>query len=400
MAVRTVSVGLIFLYLAPFCLSQEPDVRQAPLPIEFPAWREVPSDDHVREFKVEFPSAAKTAYPVNDVVHVTAILPPKAAEPMPTVVLLHYWGATDKRVERNIADELASRGTGAVIVTLPYHLERTPQGSRSGALAIEPDPVRLNATMRQCVLDVRRTLDWIESRPEFDRSRIGMAGTSLGALVAALVTGIDSRIHSASYILGGADLTHILWRSSRVVTEREALRQKGYTEERMRQELAPIEPLNFLKDLRPKRTFVVGAKYDTVIPSAATQSLIEALDEPAVLWLDTGHYGGFFVQKRVHDEVAKFFAASFAGSPYTPPSRISAPTIRLGVSLNPDTGLQVAAGIDIWRGDAAGNYFASFQVAPRGVQVFAGKRLDRGLAIGVFLRVSSITPGVFWSIVL
>jgi dienelactone hydrolase len=254
--------------------------------------------------------------------------------------------------------------------------------------------------MLQCVIDVRRTVDFVISHPEFDSSRIGIAGTSLGAIVTALVTGIDNRIHSAAYILGGVDLARVLWRSSRVVTEREDLRNKGYTEEKLRVALAPIEPLNYLKTLRPSRTFVVGAKYDTVIPPDAAEKLIEVLDKPHVLWLDTGHYGGFFVQKRVHREVAQFFSAAFENKAYVPPKRIEAPTIRLGVSLYPERGLQVAAGIDFWKGDKAGDTFASLQFAPRGIQIFLGRRLDRGLALGVFARSGGIAPGFFWSIVL
>lgn len=381
-------------------IAQEPDLKQSPPAIEFAPWKQVDEDPRTHEFSAVFPSAITTAHPVNNVVPLEIFLPARRAGPVPVVLVLHYWGANDLRVERNIAYGLTAKGIGAVLLTLPYHIARTPQGSRSGAMAIEPDPEKLKATMLQCVLDVRRTIDFVLSHPEFDLTRIGIAGTSLGAIVTALVTGIDNRIHSAAYILGGVDLAKVLWRSSRVVTEREDLRQKGYTEEKLRVALAPIEPLNYLKDLKPSRTFVVGGKYDTVIPPDATEKLIDALDNPAVLWLETGHYGGFFVQKRVHREVAQFFSAAFDGKPYVPPKRIDAPTIRLGVSLYPDRGLQVAVGIDFWKGDKAGNTFASMQFAPRGIQAFLGRRLDRGLALGVFARRGGIAPGAFWSIVL
>lgn len=376
------------------------DLRQPPPPIEFGPWRSVGSDEQSEEFAAEFPSAVTTGFAANDSVPVMAFLPVRRSGPVPVVLILHYWGAIDLRVERNIAAELNSRGLGAVLIALPYHLGRTPPGSRSGAMAIEPDPQKLIRTMAQSVLDVRRTLDWIETRPEFDAKRIGLAGTSLGSIVASVVWGVDPRVTSGAFVLGGIDLAHVLWRSSRVVLEREKLRAKGYTEEKLRSELVPIEPARFLPGAPGRSTFVVGAKFDTVIPPRSTQELIEALGSPTVLWLDTGHYGGFFVQKRVHHEVALFFAKSFAGEAYTAPDRISAPTLRIGVSLTPAAGLQVAAGIDVWKADAAGNTFANIQLAPRGAQVFLGHRLDRGLSIGVVGRSGSISPGIFWSTVL
>jgi dienelactone hydrolase len=360
--------GFSMLALAGF--GQEPDIRQAPPPINFEPWKLVTSDERTEEYSASFPSPVQTPYFTNNIIPVQVLLPKRRQGPIPVVLILHYWGAIDLRVERNIGAQLNSHGIGAVVIALPYHLSRTPQGSRSGALAIAPDPAKLKATMLQCVLDVRRTYDWMETRPEFDKSRFGIVGTSLGGIVAALVSGLENRISAASYVLGGVDLAHVLWHSSRVVTEREELRGKGYTEEKLRTELAPIEPQTYLKELRPPKSFVVVARYDTVVPPESGEKLIAVLSNPAVLRLETGHYGGFFVQKRVHHEVAQFFANSFAGQSYAPPERISAPTVRIGVSLYPERGLQVSAGLDVWRGDAAGNYFANVQLAPRGAQFF------------------------------
>jgi len=381
-------------------LAQSIDLRQAPPPIAFSAWRLVESDERTQEYAAEFPSALTTGIAVNDTVPVIALLPTRRTGPVPVVVVLHYWGALDLRVERNIASQLNNRGIGAVLVTLPYHLGRTPPGSRSGAMAIEPDPARMIRTMEQSVLDVRRTLDWVEAHPEFDRTKIGLAGTSLGSIVASLTWAIDPRFRAGAFVLGGVDLAHLIWHSSRVVLERDKLRAKGFTEERLRAALAPIEPARYLVDSPARPTFVVGGKFDTVIPSRSTQELISLLKSPEVLWLDTGHYGGFFVQKRVHHEVAEFFEQTFGGQTYRAPDRISAPTLRIGVTLSPVSGLQVAAGLDIWKGNAAGDYFANLQLAPRGAQIFVGRKLDRGLAIGVLGRAGRLAPSLCWSTVL
>jgi len=380
---------------------QLPPVDQPPPPISVDPWREVPTDsEDTDEFSVSFPSAVVTPYRENNIVPLRIILPVQRQKPVPVVIVLHYWGATDLRVERELAGELTDRGIGAVLITLPYHLARTPSGFRSGQLAIQPEVPRLIETMTQAVLDVRRCIDFLGTRPELDHSRIGIAGTSLGSLVSILGYGIDSRVTNAAFILGGIDLAHIVWHSSRVVQVRDELRRRGYTEGRLRNEIQAIEPTRYLHRINPGGTFVIGGKYDTVIPSSDTEKLIGALDQPKVLWLDTGHYGGVFVERRIMRTIAEFFEKQFSGQSYAPPSRIYAPTIRVGALLNTDSGLQVGAGIDLFSIGRHGDGFSTLILTPKGPEIFAGARISHGLAAGGFVGRRKVGLGLWWSTVL
>jgi hypothetical protein len=354
----------------------------------------------VIEYAASFPSAITSERPENNTVPLVVLVPEEAQRPLPVVILMHYWGASDLKIERGLASEFTRRGIATVILTLPYHLARTPSGFRSGELSIQPDPQKLIANMVQSVSDARRTIDFIHSRPEFDPNRVGVAGTSLGSIVATLTYSLDNRISVGGFMLAGIDLAHILWHSSRVVREREALRRRGFTEGRLRSALQEVEPGNYLPREAPGRTYVIGGRFDTVIPPADTQKLIAALHEPQVLWLDTGHYGGVFVQKRVQQSMASFFQAEFKGEQFSAPKRIYAPTVRVGAPVNTINGLQLGAGIDIWRANARGDAFSTLMATPKGVQLFLGFRLDRGLAVGGFATTRGIAPGVFWSTVL
>jgi dienelactone hydrolase len=291
----------------------------------------------------------------NDTVPLQVWIPSRREGPFPAVILLHYWGAGDIRSERNTAQELCRRGIAGIVLHLPYHLRRTPPGTRSGELAIVAKPEAMIRTMSQGVLDVRRAVDWIATRPEFDKEKIGIAGTSLGAIVASVSASVEPRLKFAAFVLGGADLAHILWNSSRVVKQRDEMRRDGLTEERLREVLKPIEPLRYLPEAKLQGSFVIGARYDSVIPAQDTQKLIDALDKPKSVWLDTGHYGGFLIQKQVQRAAAAFFASEFSGTAYVPPKRITAPTVRVGAQLNSDNGLEVSLGLDIWRGTARGD---------------------------------------------
>ncbi len=352
------------------------------------------------EYSVSFPSAAVSGIAPNDTVRPRIIVPTGTFGPVPVVVLLHYWGASDVSLERNIAKRLAQAGVASVIVPLPYHLDRTPQGMVSGQLAVEPDMHKLQATMRQSLLDVRRAVDWIESRSEFDKTKIGIAGTSLGALVSALAFAVEPRFAASCYLLGGADIAHILWHSSRVVSQREELRRQGYTEGKVRQELAGIEPLNYLDKADTRPSYVIAAKFDTVVPPADAEKLIGALGNVQSTWLDTGHYGGALVQNKLVRAVAGFFSQTFRGPGFAAPNSLYAPTIRWGINLNDETGLQVMAGIDVWRLRANGETFAAVMITPRGGAGFIGHTISKNLAIGVTVLRKRTTIGALWSIVL
>jgi len=381
-------------------LAQDADVTQPPPPIAFEQWREVGRSEFHTDYAVSFPSSIVTQYADNNTVRLRVVLPTDTIGAVPVVVLLHYWGASDVGIERSVARRLAEAGVASVIVPLPYHLDRTPPGHFSGELAIEPDPAKLTATMVQSVADVRRAVDWIESRSEFRHDQIGVAGTSLGALVSALAYAVEPRFAASCYLLGGADVAHILWHSSRVVSQREELRRNGYTEDRLRSALVPIEPLNFLKkdDLRP--SFVIAAKFDTVVPPADAEKLIAALGNVQVTWLDTGHYGGALVQAKLVRTVARFFAQTFRGPGFSAPASLYAPTIRWGLEFNQENGLQVMAGLDVWRLRADGETFAAVMVTPRGGQGFIGHTFSKNFAIGVSVLRKKTTWGVLWSIVL
>lgn len=380
---------------------QIPPIDQPPPPIVFSDWKEVPTDtEDTNEYRLSFPSAITTPYPENNAVPVRVILPSQRDKPLPVVIILHYWGATDLRVETQLAGELTDRGIGAVIVTLPYHLGRTPPGYRSGQLAIQPDPKHLVVTLTQAVLDVRRTIDFLYTKPEIDKSKIGIAGTSLGSLVSILSFAVDSRISVGTFVLGGIDLAHIIWHSSRIVDIRDELRRRGYTEARLRTEIASVEPGRYLPSRRSGETFVIGGRYDTVIPGVDTQKLVTALPNAKVLWLDTGHYGGIFVERRLLRTVAEYFEKQFAGQSFTPPLKIYAPTVRVGALANTDSGVQVGAGIDLVSFDRKGDVFSTLLVTPKGLLLFTGARIAHGLAIGGFASRRKLSIGAWWSTVL
>lgn len=383
-------------------LPQDP-AKLVPPPIAFAPWREVERDDTIAEYVETFPSALVSGIPENDTVPLRILMPANASGPVPVVLVTHYWGASDLRAERALGEDLVARGVAAAILTLPYHLSRTPPGKRSGELAIQPDPAKIRETLTQAVLDVRRSMDFLDSRAEFTKAPRGLAGTSLGALVTALGYAVEPRVTHAAFILGGVDFAGILWSSSRIQSQRGELKRRGLTETKLRAELEPVEPLTYLPRETPGTTFLISAKYDTVVPRRNSEALARALGDPLRLGIDTGHYGGIFVQRRVLREVARFFGNEMSGEAYVPPRRIVAPTLRLGALASAPNGFDIAAGLDVLRFDAGGQSFASLLITPRGPGLFLGRTLFPSVAfgaIGTFGGRSRLGIGLFWSAVL
>ena len=391
-------LSALLLCVSP-CFAQTPAIDQAPAPCFFSDWTKLGDTSALTEYREVFPTALLSEKPENNLVPL-AVFVPRSPGPHPAVLILHYWGAVDLKIERELAESLGTHGIASAIMTLPYHLERAPAGYRSGALAVTADPVHIRFTLTESVLDARRALDFLSSRPEFDHERLGIAGTSLGSIVSSVLFAVDRRASHAAFILGGADLAHIIWNSSRVVPEREVFRRDGYTEEKLRTQLKSIEPLEYLPRRKTGTAFVVGGKFDTVIPRRSTDELIQALPRAQTLWLDTGHYGGIFIQARLMREVGNYFERSFSGKVYNPPKAIYFPTVRLGAELSPGDGFDISAGIDFFRRRDAQSPVGTFLITPRGPRLFLGQGIDRSVSIGVLLTTKHVRPAILWSVVL
>lgn len=349
-------------------------------------------------YRTAFPSGWATDRPENNTVYLEAILPREALGPVPVVLVLHYWGAADFSVERRVAAKLNRHGIGAVLLTLPYHMRRSPRGVPSGTLAIQPSPAKLRENILQCVWDVRRTLDWIETRPEFKPSQVGILGTSLGAIVSAASSAVDTRIGPQCYLIGGVDLAHIIWRSSRVGPVRDSLRSQGYTEETLRHELESVEPEPLLAASPRRPALVFAAKYDTIVPPAATEKLIAALGNPVVKELGTGHFGGLLAASPILNSQADFFASCFFGTAFRP-RPLRAPTLRFGTKLTPGRGLEVFGG-PLLLGNPRGLHLNA-HFTPRSAALVPTYQLNQSLGIELAIMARRrVLPGISWSFVL
>lgn len=243
-----------------------------------------------------------------------------------------------------------SKGPFAVVLVLPvsaggYSLERYLAGhlAQNGlaALILHRDrglqPVcgeEINVLLRQSVVDCRHVLDWIETQPQFDPTRIGVLGTSMGAIRGSLLMAADERVQAAVLALGGSGLSYILahstdgaWRGGGISRRREMyLKEHGMTLAEFRRRLADAiswDPARLASPVDPRRVRLVLGACDTVVPFRTGLELRRRMGKPETDILFAGHYSAVLYLPWISREAVKFFRrrftlATYSHSPYPP----------------------------------------------------------------------------------
>jgi dienelactone hydrolase len=191
----------------------------------------------------------------------------------PAVIYAH--GAGGDRQE--LLDEaLQMAGKGAVTLTLdmiysPQRARRLPEGMEG---------VRANSKREaEAVKEVRRAVDFLQSRDDVDEDEIGYVGWSAGARTGALTSGVEHRIKAFDLIAGGAAPVseYVKYFSGDLQDELETLLEK-------------TDPLHFVALATPSKLLFQNGRQDEVVPEAALKALAQAGSEPKeVRWYDAGH---------------------------------------------------------------------------------------------------------------
>jgi len=175
-----------------------------------------------------------------------------------------------------------------IAIDAAYHGERKVPGK-------ELYSPNINDTLRgtiQTVIDLRRAVDYLETRPEIDVNKIGYVGGSMGGILGAIFIGVEPRIKAAVLIVAGGNMSLMIRESQHYTMSavREHLQKEGISYEELQRILDPIDPINFIKYFSPRPVAFHLGKYDTIVPAEAGRQLYEAAGEPKwVYWYDAGH---------------------------------------------------------------------------------------------------------------
>lgn len=256
-------------------------------------------------WEVRFPSPVETKHAENNTVY-AEFFRPKGDGPFPAVIVLDILGG-DQTLARLQATLLAQRGIAALFVQMPYYGPRRP-ASKTARL-ISPNIDQSLDGVRQCVLDLRRATAWLETRPEVDRTRLGIMGTSLGSFMGALTAEMEPKLSRVALLLGGGGLIEAFYDRQEVWPIRVAWEALGGSRAKLAAKLACADPLTCADNLKNRKLLLIGAKRDEIVPPSAMERLWKATGEPRILWYDSTHEGAVMYIVPAMMEIVSHFGA-------------------------------------------------------------------------------------------
>lgn len=118
---------------------------------------------------------------------------------LPAVLLMHGWNLFWGKNEDWVQAWLPILAEAGYVVLAPDHFlfgERKP--ARNGLDRMRDlGPYYLRDWMTQTVVDLRRGVDYLQSRPEVDPERIAVLGGSLGGWIGSILCAVEPRIKTA-----------------------------------------------------------------------------------------------------------------------------------------------------------------------------------------------------------
>jgi len=190
-------------------------------------------------------------------------LPKHGVPPYQTVVYFPHGGAqtfhTIEDTQLSLIDFLVKSGRALMFPIYKDTYERLGTPPDSGTNAERDETI-------QQAKDLRRSIDYLETRPDIDRGRLAYYGISWGAVLGPIMITVESRFKAAVFAAGGCD-------DQKVLPE--------------------VDPMNFAPHVRIP-VLMVNGRYDFVIPLVTCQEpffrlLGDAPQDKRHVLFDTGH---------------------------------------------------------------------------------------------------------------
>jgi dienelactone hydrolase len=220
----------------------------------------------------------------------------------PLVIILPIWGV-HTLPSNELTREITENGGGAVNV-LQIHGDRMLFDMRRVAYAPTPEifAAHLNEMADRVVstvIDIRRLVDWAETRPEIDPDRIALTGFSLGAMVASLALSNEQRLKAGILVLGSANPQEAFstcggsaGQMRKLITERFGWSVKQFRNS-LERPLSRIDPARYAGRVDPRRVLVIEAGEDSCLTQASRQKFWESMGRPERIVYDYDHRATF-----------------------------------------------------------------------------------------------------------
>jgi dienelactone hydrolase len=207
---------------------------------------------------------------------------PDGDGPVAGLVLMH--GLPSNRTE--MAEfAMAFAQLDAVVITIDAPFARPVNAGREPLVLTEQD----RDEQIQLIVDLRRAIDVLVSRPEVDAERMAYVGVSYGGAMGGLLAGVEDRLQTYVLQVGdGGLVTHFTGPEDRGDYFYTGLSESG--RQAWLEAMWPIEPIHYVGHAAPAALLFQNGTADEVVPPADALRYQEAGSEPkAMLWYDAGH---------------------------------------------------------------------------------------------------------------
>jgi dienelactone hydrolase len=267
---RTTLCLLLLLCVAPY-LRADPATKPAR---PYPTATDAPLDateklvtttDDYTLYRVEFNGIAKASrIPANLYVpHNSKFKPPYPA------ILLQYGTGGNKNTNYIVAIGKLAVAKGLVVLTI----DSPNRGERKGK---DPERTLLAGNFLQYLGDYSRATDFLASRAEVAKERLGYIGISWGAITGVTYAAHDSRIKVVASLVGGGNFAGLI---------------PGDPGEEVLKATRLYDPYYHVALIAPRPLLLLNVTKDQLVPRVMSDALHKAAPEYAKrMWLECDHF--------------------------------------------------------------------------------------------------------------
>ncbi|MBI5095783.1 MAG: dienelactone hydrolase family protein [Candidatus Hydrogenedentes bacterium] len=214
----------------------------------------------------------------------TLMARPKGAPgPFPCVIFLHGIGQ-----KKEFLDEIAPGfvEAGFALVSSDQYTRgerKLPKSSRLDEI------LALRRRAALTVIETRRLVDYLQTRPDIYPDRIYLAGASFGAITGSTAAAFEPRIQAVVLTYGGGNLPVLLNSKQAAAQVGPLIHLAKYAGAYL---FAPSDPILHVREISPRPILFQSGADDTLVPPASGRALFDAAYGPKdITWYPGDHVG-------------------------------------------------------------------------------------------------------------
>jgi len=275
------------------------------------------------ETKLQFTSQVYTPWKEANVVHAQLFRCPGKWQEKPTMVLVHGWNDEfGYRFQYPIfARKLVRAGINAVLIELPFTLQRRPRVRGAVSDFISEDLFCTVQAARQSICDVRALLAWLSAQ---GCQRLGLWGVSLGGWVSGLILSHEPLVDVGVLVVPITRMDLAVEKLAFCAPLRRSLENVAFDFKRIN--------LRSYPNVSAKNLLFIEAEHDLFADKGAIEELAE-MWRPEIWRIQHGHISALFSLPLMNRTVNWIESKLLAASASNPRPEVNATSSRLRGSV-------------------------------------------------------------------